>query len=214
MFDKDLEDFRTVRLRTLDLIRPLSQEDLDYVPAPGVWSVGEVVDHIILAAELLQRKLEELIRLKRSGQLPFLRQTFSDFDVSLSFIPRTLLPLLDVPFTFFSSFLTAPVRDFFLQNRLIPFRSATETTPRHGLPADELCSRLLGSFAAARSAFEDNSDLDFRELAVQHSLLGYINMLELLRFLRNHESRHQRQLLEGLARLGKHPPSPEAGWPG
>jgi hypothetical protein len=140
--------------------------------------------------------MEDLIRLKRSGQRPFLRQTFSDIDVGFSFIPKALLPLVDIPFAFFPSFLTGPVRDFVVKHRLILFRAATEATPRHGLPADQLDCRLLSSFAALRLTFENNADLDFRELVAQHSLLGYLNMLELLRFMRNHESRHQQQILE------------------
>jgi hypothetical protein len=208
MFDTDLESLHAVRLRCLDLIRPLSQADLDRIPALGKWSVGEIVDHIILAGELLQRKMEDLIWLKRSGQRPFLRQTFSDIDVGFSFIPKALMPLVDIPFTFFSSFLIGPVRDFVVKHRLILFRAATEAMPRYGLPADELHRRLLSSFAALRLIFENNADLDFRELVAQHSLLGYQNMLELLRFMRNHELRHQQQILEVIdanRRIGGHP---------
>jgi len=207
MFDADLEDLQAVRLRSLDLIRPLSQVELDRIPAIGKWSVGEIVDHIILAGELLRRKMEDLIRLKRSGQRPFLRQTFSDIDVGFSFIPKALLPLVDIPFAFFSSFLIGAVRDFVVKHRLILFRAATEATPRHGLPADELHCRLVSSFAALKLIFENNADLDFRELVAQHSLLGYLNMLELLRFMRNHESRHQQQILEVIdanRRTGRH----------
>ena len=126
MFDADLEDLQAVRLRSLDLIRPLSQAELDCIPAVNKWSVGEIVDHIILAGELLRRKMEDLIQLKRSGQRPFLRQTFSDIDVGFSFIPKALPPLVDIPFAFSPSFLIGPVRDFVVKHRLILFRAATE----------------------------------------------------------------------------------------
>ena len=203
MFDEDLEAFCRVRLRTLELVRPLTQEQLDQAPAPGKWSVGETVEHIILAAGLLQRDLEALIQLKRSGRRPFLRRTFSDIDIGLTFVPKASLLLLEIPFSLLSSFLIEPVRAYFTRNRLIRFRAATEATPRHGLPADELNNRLLTSLESVRRTYEINADLDFRELVAQHPLTGYLNMLELLRFMTNHELRHQKQILEALQLAGR-----------
>lgn len=83
MLTRGLDDLHRVRLRTLELMAPLSQQEFDSVPAPGQWSVGEIADHIILAADALREILEEVIRLKRSGQHPFVRRTLSDFDKRL-----------------------------------------------------------------------------------------------------------------------------------
>lgn len=189
-----LDDFHHVRLRTLELIAPLSQQELDFVPAPGRWSVGEIVDHIILAADSLQHILEELIRLKRSGQRPFVRRTFADFDVSFAFLPKSLLPLLEVPFSFFSSFVPSGLRDFLIQNRLLPFRAAQAATPRHGLAAGELRNRLQASFETVQSIFQNNADLDFHGMAAQHPLFGYIRMTDLPELMASHELRHQKQI--------------------
>src|SRR5215470_17072541 len=108
--DLSLENLRRVRLHTLELIAPLSQQELDFVPAPGKWSVGEVVDHIVLAADSLRGVLEECIRLKRSGQRPFVRRTLADLDVSFAFLPRSLLPLLETPLQIFSNFVPGSLR--------------------------------------------------------------------------------------------------------
>src|SRR6516162_267382 len=99
-----LEDLRGARLRTVQLITPLLQTELDFIPAPGRWSVGEIVDHIILAADWLRGILEEAIRLKRHGQRPFVRRTFADYDVFFAFLPKSLMPLTEMPLSLVSRF--------------------------------------------------------------------------------------------------------------
>ena len=128
-----LEDFRRVRLHTVELIAPLSQQNLDFVSAPGRWSAGEIVDHVILAADSLQHVLEELIRLKRNGKRPFVALTFADIDISFAFLPKSLLPVLEMPLSCVSRFVPAEMRNFLIENRVLPFRAATAATPRHGL---------------------------------------------------------------------------------
>ncbi len=198
-FHPGLENFRAVRLHTLELIRPLSQPQLDYVPEAGRWSVGEVVDHIILAAGSLQEILEKLIQLKRSGRPPYVRRTFADFDVSFAFLPKTLLPFMELPLSVVSSFVPGSVRDFLIQNRLLPFRAASAATPRHGLAAQDLRNRLLTSFDSVKAVFENNADLNFGEMEAQHPLFGHINMLDLPRLMASHEQRHQKQITDVLA---------------
>lgn len=198
-FDSGLEELHHVRLHTLELIAPLSQADLDYIPARGKWSAGEVVDHIVLAADSLQHILEQLIGLKRSGQRPFVRYSFSDFDISFAFVPRSLMPVLQVPFSFFSLFVPSQIRDFLIENRLLPFRAASNAVPRHGLPAEELRTRLRTSFESVKSLYEKNADLDFSEMAAQHPLFGHVTMSGLPAMMASHELRHQKQITDVLS---------------
>ena len=197
--DLSLDNLRRVRLHTLELIAPLSQQELDFVPAPGKWSVGEVVDHIVLAADSFRGILEECIRLKRSGQRPLLKRTLADLDVFFAFLPRSWLPLLETPLQIFSNFVPGSLRDFLMQNRLLPFRTARSGIPRHGLQAGDLRSRLLNSFESVKSNFENNSDLDFHEMAVQHPLFGYVIMTDLPALMASHELRHQKQIADVLS---------------
>lgn len=198
-----LEEFRRARLRTLELIAPLSQQDLDFVPAPGRWSVGEIVDHIILAADSLQHVLEELVQLKRSGKRPFLGLTFADVDISFAFLPKSLLPVMELPLSCFSRFVPAGVRNFLIENRLLPFRAATGATPRHGLSKQELKDRLLASFEAVNSIFHDNADLDFQEMVAEHPLFGHVVMTDLPDLMTSHELRHQKQIADVLSARGR-----------
>jgi hypothetical protein len=48
MLNNNLERFRSIRSNP-GHGSGLSQAQMDYSPAPGTWSIGEVVDHLILS---------------------------------------------------------------------------------------------------------------------------------------------------------------------
>ena len=85
----NLDELRTVRARTFAMTEGLSQEQLDYVPAPGAWSVGEQVDHLILAEQVLRRDMAILIERAKAGQTPYLYRSFAEFNATL--FPYTTL---------------------------------------------------------------------------------------------------------------------------
>jgi uncharacterized damage-inducible protein DinB len=199
-FDRDLDALRAARRRTLALIEPLSQQQLDRVPAHGKWSVGEIADHLVLSEGVHRRFMEKLVRLKLEGKRPFLRVSQAELDVTLAFMPRSLAPLLDLPFSILSSIIVQPVREFVTRYRLLPFRAAREAQPRRGRSSASLREKLRTSMESTAAIFEGNAGLDFRELVCQHPLLGAMNMLELLRFLASHEARHHSQITETLRR--------------
>src|SRR5436305_14998558 len=89
---ESLDEFRATRARTLALADGLSQEQLDYAPAPGKWSAGEVLDHMLLAEATNRGQIARLVELKRAGRRPALRLTLSDVNVSAPYVPRTILP--------------------------------------------------------------------------------------------------------------------------
>jgi hypothetical protein len=196
---RGLEGLRLVRLRTLELIAPLSQEDLDFIPASGKWSVGEIADHIVLAADSLQDILQQLISLKRSGQQPFIRRGFTDFDVFFAFLPKSLMPVMEMPLSLVSRFVPENLRNFLIQHRVLPFHAARSGTPRHGLPAQDLKNRLRAQWDKINSVFQDNADLDFQEMATQHPLFGYTSMANLPDLMASHELRHQKQIMSVLS---------------
>lgn len=207
--DQHLERFRRVRLRTVEMIASLAQQDLDFVPAPGRWSAGESVDHIILAADSLQHILEELVRLKRSGQRPFLNLTFADIDISFAFVPKSLMPVLEMPLLCVSRFIPSAMRNFLIENRVLPFRAARGATPRHGIAKQELSDRLLTSFDSVNSVFQDNADLHFQEMLAEHPLFGHVVMSDLPGLMVSHELRHQKQIADVLAARSKTGPIDE-----
>src|SRR5215218_5313237 len=98
MFRESLEMFRSTRSRTLALAEQLSQEQLDFTTATGKWSTGEVLDHLLLAERVNRNQIAELIELAKAQQKPFVRRTFADVNVSIAYIPKSVLPIFEVPF--------------------------------------------------------------------------------------------------------------------
>ena len=194
MFRESLEMFRTTRLRTIALADELSQAQFDFTPAAGKWSIGEVLDHLLLAEKMNCAQIVELIELKRGQQKPFVKHTFADVNVSVGYIPKSILPVLEVPFTLLNTFVPAGMREYMTRNRLVPAQHPDIATPKGGRPAAELRENLKSSLEKTENLFNTNADLDYSEMIVQHPLLGTNNVPELLRFMAAHEQRHQSQI--------------------
>src|SRR5215510_14897399 len=194
MLNTNLERFRTIRDRTLTMVQGLSQEQMDYAPAPGTWSIGEVVDHLILSVNIIREDTAELIELTKVGKQPLLYRSAADFNITAFFIPKCMLPFLEVPFTFLGMFIPDSVREFFVRYRLIPARAADIATPRQGRSVAELHDGLRFSLEELEALIAANPDLDYNKMIHQHPLLGTQNVPHLLYITRLHEERHQTQI--------------------
>jgi len=194
MFQVSLEMFRSTRARTIELADALSQEQLDFTAATGKWSAGEVLDHLLLAEKLNRDQIAELIELKNAGQNPVVRRSFSDLNVSVAYIPKSLLPLFELPFTLVNVFVPARIREYMTRNRLIPAQSPDIATPKKGRVAAELREDLARSFKETENLLNANADLDYSTMSVQHPLMGTNDVPGLLGFMAAHEQRHQTQI--------------------
>lgn len=191
---KSLDDFCATRARTLSLAGELTQEQLDFVPATNHWSIGEVLDHILLAERLNREQLARLIQLKREGKRPELRLTFSDLNVSVSGVPRSLLALFEAPLTLMNMFVPDSLRNYLTRTRVVSFRNPDPATPHAGRPAAELRGGLMAALQETERLFQNNPDLNYEEMFIQHPLLGRYDVPGLLRFMSAHEQRHQSQI--------------------
>jgi uncharacterized damage-inducible protein DinB len=203
MRSADLDRFATTRARTVDLVRDLSQAEADHVPAPGRWSVGEVLDHLLLAERFFRGEIRQLIALARAGRAPVLRRGFADLDVSIGPIPKAWLPYLEVPFRLANPFVPRCLRDFLLRTRAVPAQHPTRATPRPGRPVRVLREELLESLRETRALLEANADLDDRRLLHDHPLLGTNDVPGLLHIVTLHEERHQGQIADALRALAR-----------
>ena len=201
-YKHSLEFFRSVRAGTLALVSDLTQAELDYTVASGKWSVGEVLDHLILGQRLNLSYMAEVIGMKKAGQRPVLKLSFTDVDVSIGYLPKSMLPALEVPFNVMNMFLPSSARDFMTRYRLVPAQNPELTAPRRCRPADELRNDLISSLKETEALLESNAHLDYGEMVIQHPLLGNNSVPGLLRFLALHEQRHQSQIDSVLASPG------------
>jgi hypothetical protein len=204
MFKAELEQFRSARDRTLAMVSNLTQGQMDYSPGAGQWSAGELVDHILLAEKIYRDELAQFIEMKRAGRKPVISRTFADMDVSVAYIPKSLLPFLDVPSTVFNWFVPNGVREFLMRNRVIPAQNPKAATPRKGRPASELRDELVSCWKETEALFEANPDLDYTEMIDRHPLMGANNAIQLLRLLSFHEERHQSQISDILKTVQIH----------
>ena len=194
-----LDAFRKTRERTMVMVEGLSQAQLDFAPAPNRWSAGEVLDHMILAENININQIARLIELKRPGRTPKLDLSFADLNISVAYLPRSVLPLLELPLMFMNMLVPDSLRNYLTRHRLVPFQNPDAAAPRRGRLASQLSSDLITSLNETEMLFRNNRDIDYRELVLRHPLLGSYDVPGLLRFMAAHEQRHQSQIINIMA---------------
>src|SRR5262249_26479986 len=119
MYQAELQLFRSARDQTRALVENLSQGQMDYSPGAGKWSVGELLDHLLLAEKGIRDDIVKLIELRRAGRRALLQHTFADTNVRPWFIPKALLPVFEGPFACLNLFVPRAARDFILRYAVV-----------------------------------------------------------------------------------------------
>src|SRR5215510_10220294 len=142
MVKANLEQLRAVRSRTLTQMQDLSQGQLDYVPEPGEWSSGEVMDHLILSEQVLRGDMAILIERAKAGQTPYLYRSFAEFNARPAFIPECALSFLEVPLNFLNMFTPVVIREYLIRNAPVRALAPDVTLPRPGRTKAEIYEEL------------------------------------------------------------------------
>lgn len=193
----EIDEARATRFETLALLDGLDQQQCDYRPAPGKWSPGEVIDHLLKADAFYLRELEELLRRARAGRLPFLYRGVAD----LIDLPKPLhyvLPFAELPFAVANSFVPAPLRRAFIGERRLPLRSPDLMVPEADRTLDELRDGLH-QLIDRLDVLEQKGGADLYRLRYYNPVVGLTNLPAAIKFLAHHEKRHQRQLRDLLS---------------
>ncbi len=193
MYKQNLALLRSTREETLRLCSRITQAQSEFA-FPGKWSAGEVLHHLVLADDLYRRNFIQLIELAKSGERPLLRSSFTELNTSIAYIPKPLLPMLEIPFTVLNMFVPSVVRETMTQYRLLPAQNPDITTPDKGEPLPQLRATLQSSCELIETLFNDNPNLDYRSMRYQHPIMGSNNVLQMLRIMALHERRHQSQI--------------------
>ena len=199
MYKQNLELLRSARAGTLRLCSVIAQAQSEFAP-PGKWSVGEVLHHLLLTDDVHRRNFAQLIELQKSGQRPVLHSSLADLNTSIAYIPKSLLPMLEIPFTVMNLFVPSVVRETMMQFRLLPAESPDITTPKKRQPVSDLRVALQSSYDETAALFNANPGADYRAMRYKHPLLGSNNVLQMLHIVALHERRHQSQI-QDLLRL-------------
>ena len=189
-----LSELESARAQTLGMTGALSQGQLDFAPRTGVWSIGEILDHLVLAEALYRGEIARLIELARAGRRPYLRRTFDEINVAPMYVPTMLLSLFSTPIAIMSRTMPDSVRRLLTEFPLVPTRNPDLATPRRHRPAAALQSDLRQSLADTRALLATNRDLQFDRMISEHPLTGATSVPQMLGFLALHERRHQGQI--------------------
>lgn len=201
MHPKGFEQFKTTRAETLRMARDISAEESVTRPSADQWSPGEILDHLILSEKLHRSSFAEVIELARAGKRPVIYRTLTELDTSVFGFPKELLPLVSIPLMTFNLFVPAGLREFFVQNRILPANNPKASEPAPARPLSELIADLDRSARETQALFEANPGVDYKRMRICHPLLGNNDVAGLIRILDFHEQRHQEQFREVVAKV-------------
>jgi len=194
--------FRAARHATLGETSDLAQAQLDWRPAEDKWSAGEVLDHLPKVDATYRSEIAELIRRAEAGEPAVLSRSFKDIDVSIFHLPKSLLPLFEIPFTITSRLLPRAVGAWMASSRAIPIQNPENAAPRRGQPKTELRAALEASLQGFEALFAAHPGIDYTRLIHKHPLFGINDVTQMLEILIAHEGRHQAQIREVIASPG------------
>jgi hypothetical protein len=174
-----LEELRARLAADLDALMAavgsLSQAQAEWKPAPGHWSVGEVLHHLILSNSSFALVVTKLVERGRRGGLnarPDGRRSW----------PR--------------------LRTFADVKASGPVRNPNRVTPTHGLPVEQLRRELVESHRAVERQIPDLGGLDLAALRFPHPLRFELNVFQWADITGAHERRHLHQIETVLAAQG------------
>src|SRR6267142_831272 len=106
-----LEMLRTNRARTLSMVAPLTQAQMDYSPGVGRWSIGEVLDHSLLAEAQNRSDITRMVELSKAGRPPVVRRSLGEINISPAFLPKCFLPFVELPLSIVGAIIPASFRE-------------------------------------------------------------------------------------------------------
>ena len=174
----------------------MEQHQLDYIPVPGRWSVGEVLDHLVLMEDYFRALFQRLIDQASAGETPLVGIGFADFNPSPQFLPKSRLPQIETPFSVLSGVTPFAAKTFFARYRLVKMQAPDIGLPSGGREKSELIQNLLDAQKRTEELIRVESSLDYRRMVVRHPFFGRTNVPQILNVLNLHERRHHRQIAD------------------
>jgi hypothetical protein len=191
--------YRVARDGTLALIQDLTQEQAGFFPAARVWSIGQIVEHLLLTEELYRTQMRNLIEIARRGEKRNIELTFNDIDNSIAFIPRDVIPKLTVPLNVLNTFIPRAVREAMFRIPLIPALNPRASQPTSGQSIAALRVRAVSALHATEEIFRGKLPPELMNRTLSHPIIGTNNIAQIFGILAAHEERHHGQIRAVLA---------------
>jgi len=157
-----------IREKVVGLISDLNEDQLNYKPEGGAWSICDIVHHLALSDEASAKLMSNLLKRARAENIPF--------DSSPD---GSELHSAD---------------DIFARIAEPRFQAPDRVAPRSHVPVEESLARLKASRARMLESVEELASYDLTQLKFPHPAAGDLNGYQWLLISGGHESRHGEQI--------------------
>ena len=170
--EKVLSHLEATRQDLLSSFRGLTEEEIDYQVSDNSWTIGEVLQHLLLVERAVLLRSEKLMR----GELPSER-------------------------SFWNRLRKLPVRWAVYRGVKVKTSKRLDPRGLNSLAKGELVRRLSDSRAKLLMFLDNNCDKDLSTYRFPHLLFGALNIYEWMMFIGYHEERHRRQIEQIVAKI-------------
>jgi uncharacterized damage-inducible protein DinB len=182
------DDIDQTRARLFDSVEGLSAGEQAFRPAPGSWSVAEILEHLSLVERGVARVVTRLLeKSEAAGQSEAeaagQTQAAAGQTHGASGQARETAP----------SFAPVSIAEFVEQTRTQKLNAPESARPA-GAPVADSLSHLRDSRAALRDLRARVERADCASARVPHPVWGPLNLYQWLLFLGAHEARHLAQI--------------------
>ena len=189
-----LQQYRRAREGTMSLIQNLSQVQADFKPSSDSWSVGQVVQHLLMTEDLYRGQIQEMIAMARRGGGTNIDLTFREINTAVAYIPREVMPLLSAPLRVFNMFVPQTVRELMFRLPIIPALAPTVSTPVTTRAIGDLRADCVTSLESTEALLSGDLPSNLDRITITHPILGTNNVAQIFRIIAAHEERHHSQI--------------------
>jgi len=162
-----VKEIEAARSELIHIVSDVDETATGARAAPGQWSIGEIMHHLVLMENLVTTLLEK--------QIPRAK----DRGIGADTKTESLIHSLDwYPIETAADKLTAP----------------QSLVPAQGLARDGLLSLLSDSRAKLMRAIDEADGIDLSQMHFPHPVLGRLDMYQWILFMGKHERRHIAQI--------------------
>lgn len=162
-----VHEIEAARSELIQLVSDLDEAATGARADPGLWSIGEILHHLVLMENLVTMLLEK--------QIPRAKDRGIGADTST----ESLIHSLD---------------RFSIETVVDKITAPQPVVPAQGLTRGELLSLLSDSRAKLRRAISEADGIDLSQMHFPHPVIGRIDMYQWILYVGKHERRHIAQI--------------------
>jgi len=190
-----IDEFRAVRLRTIDVARGLSEEQVNRRKRPATWSVAEVLDHLVRTEVAYRNYQRQALEHAEAGATGTIRVGFREVDTALRPVPRRWMPVLTPLLLGLHAVTPFSLRLTVMRKRGLVWAIAPKlAAPQAVRKLREVCADLEAQIQTTAALFDRELPDALRRVYVRHPHYGSNDVRQIVRMMAAHEERHQDQI--------------------